>query len=155
MKYLVLAAALAASILIPSCGSATRAVGNTYDPGEEMHDIAYGQISKDNATEPVRKIKLEKNHYSNMADYLRGRVPGLTVGSTPTDGSKPSIHVNGSQTIYGDGSPLILLDGLKIDNIMSIDPNIVDYVEVLKGASATIYGAEGGNGVIMIVTKKK
>lgn len=50
--------------------------------------------------------------------------------------------------------PLLIVDGLKVDNIQYLDPSMIESMEVLKdAASAAIYGAEAGNGVILITTK--
>lgn len=54
----------------------------------------------------------------------------------------------------GNNSPLLIVDGLKVDNIQYLDPSLIKSIEVLKdAASAAIYGAEAGNGVILITTK--
>ena len=52
--------------------------------------------------------------------------------------------------------PLYVVDGLRVNDISSLDPNTIESIEILKdAASAAIYGAEAGNGVVMVTTKKR
>src|SRR5690606_35106280 len=62
--------------------------------------------------------------------------------------------VRGYSSNSGNIGPLLIVDGLKVDNIQYLDPTMIESMEVLKdAASAAIYGAEAGNGVILITTK--
>jgi TonB-dependent SusC/RagA subfamily outer membrane receptor len=71
-------------------------------------------------------------------------------------GVDPSVQVNGNRVVIrGVGSnsstdPLFVVDGVVIPNIDNINPQLVKSIEILKGADASIYGARGANGVIMI-----
>ena len=85
--------------------------------------------------------------YTDMYEYLRGRVPGVAVG---TDNS---ITIRGVNSINLSTEPLILLDGVAITDLSTINPMDVQSVDVLKDASSSIYGARGANGVILITTK--
>lgn len=89
--------------------------------------------------------------YSSITDYLRGRVPGVSVG--PDNGGTPKIYIRGISTNSDATDPLFLVDGVEVFDISGIDPNNVASVEVLKDASASIYGMKGANGVIIIKTK--
>ena len=85
--------------------------------------------------------------YANVLQYLQGRVAGLVVG-------RNGVSIRGRL-----GPPLFILDGIPIpveplDLIESISMFNIDKVEILKGPSAAIYGSLGGNGVIVIYTKK-
>jgi len=95
-------------------------------------------------TTSVRKIdaSLGKNAtYSNIYEMLR---------------VDPSVQVNGNKVVIrGAGSnistdPLFVVDGVVIPTIDNINPQLVKSIEILKGANATIYGARGANGVVMI-----
>ncbi len=90
--------------------------------------------------------------YTNIFDYLEGKVPGITV--------------NGDQiSIRGGGSPLFLLDGMEVSDfppgsgsdvreIRSIHMSEIEKVEILKsGVNMAIFGSKGGNGVIAIYRK--
>lgn len=90
---------------------------------------------------------------------LQGRVAGLTVIDNSNDSPEGSVtmRVRGISSINGSNSPLVVVDGVPMGdagNLTSVNPNIIESVEVLKDASATaIYGSRGANGVIMITTK--
>ncbi len=86
--------------------------------------------------------------YSNMYDYLRGRVPGVQVTSDN------KILIRGVNSINLSTDPLIILDGSEINDLSVINPNDVDSVTVLKDGSASIYGVRGANGVIIITTRR-
>ncbi|HTJ49739.1 MAG TPA: TonB-dependent receptor plug domain-containing protein [Cyclobacteriaceae bacterium] len=83
--------------------------------------------------------------YINILQVLQGRVAGVSVMGNP-----PTV------SIRGGGEPLFLLNGMQVDYTMisNIPVNDVESIDVLKGASASIYGGRGGNGVIAIYTKK-
>ena len=120
----------------------------------ELIDLGYGEVKSKDLTTAVSKVKADKTtaSYSDMGEFLRGRVPGLTVTKTG-DGYKYTIR--STQTIYGDTDPLFVVDGVSVDDISYLNPSEVAHVEVLKdAASASIYGTRGGNGVILITTKK-
>ena len=115
------------------------------EPGDKMVNIGYGYAAKKDLTTSVRKIdaSISKNaNYSNIYEMLRG--------------VDPSVQVNGNRVVIrGVGSnsstdPLFVVDGVVIPNIDNINPQLVKSIEILKGADASIYGARGANGVIMI-----
>jgi TonB-dependent SusC/RagA subfamily outer membrane receptor len=122
----------------------------------DMVNLGYGKVKKKDLSMSVSEVDIDKKtigSYSDMGSYLMGRVPGLTVTKTG-DGYKYSIR--SSDTIYGDTEPLFVVDGMAVDDISYLNPGDVEYVEVLKdAASASIYGTRGGNGVILITTKKR
>lgn len=122
---------------------------------EEEVGLGYGTVRKDQNTYSVERVKPDEKQvsgYNNIIDYLRGRIPGLMIGAS--DGSSmPSITIRGKNSINSSTEPLIIVDGTPTDNIMWINPNDVASVDVLKDASAAIYGSRGANGVILINTK--
>lgn len=88
-----------------------------------------------------------------------GRVPGLTVLRTPNGGY--SLRIRGRSSFYGNDEPLIVIDGMPIrqggasNALMSLDPGDVARIDVLKDAGATAaYGVQGGNGVLLIATRR-
>ena len=135
-------------LLLCSCG-ATRSI-EKYEPDEIT--MGYNGVDSDKNNYAVSKVKPSKDKaitaYSDMYQYLQGRVPGLIV-------SGQNITIRGIGTNSGDSSPLILVDNVEMSDISSIDPKIVSSVEVLKDASASIYGIRGANGVILITTRKQ
>ncbi|MCB9081301.1 MAG: TonB-dependent receptor plug domain-containing protein [Lewinellaceae bacterium] len=91
--------------------------------------------------------------FLGVFDYLRGRVAGLQVfGAFPNQYAV--IRGSGSFTLSSEA--LIVLDGIVVDSDIANTISLQDvaFVDVLKGASASIYGARGANGVIAIYTKR-
>ncbi|MFD2905844.1 SusC/RagA family TonB-linked outer membrane protein [Sphingobacterium anhuiense] len=96
---------------------------------------------------------------TNILQRLNGMTNGLTfqVGKRNVNPqNKTGINIRGYSTINGPLDPLIVLDNFVYEgDIENINPDEVENVTILKDASATsIYGARGGNGVIVITTKK-
>lgn len=106
----------------------------------------------------VNMTDLQKAPVQSFAEALGGRVPGVQVVSPDgKPGSAPTILIRGLGSITQDSSPLYVIDGVPIespDNNM-LDPANIESISVLKDASSTaIYGSRGGNGVIVITTKR-
>src|SRR5690606_34629316 len=91
----------------------------------------------------------------NVSQSLVGRVAGLSIrpnGGAP-GGDNPDIHIRGIVTT-GNNAPLIVVDGIRRDNISQVDPSSIDTVTILKDAAAIApFGIGGANGVILITTK--
>lgn len=128
---------------------------------DEVIVIGYGTQKKSHLTGAISKVTnkgLEQIPTSRAEEALVGKVSGVNIQMVDASaGSAPSIRVRGIGSITADASPLIVLDGVVVssDFFGSLDMNDVESVEVLKdAASAAIYGSRGGNGVIMITTKK-
>lgn len=85
--------------------------------------------------------------YSNIYDYLRGRVAGVLVG--PDN----SIRIRGINSVNSSNEPLFIVNGMEVRDISNINPLDVKSIDVLKDASASIYGNRGANGVIVITLK--
>lgn len=126
------------------------------DAEEELVDVGYGKVKRKHLTTAVSKVNLDEKSvsgYSDIGQFLMGRVPGLTVTKT---GNGYKYVIRSVNTIYGNTDPLFVVDGMTVNDISYLNPNDVDHVEVLKDASsASIYGTQGGNGVILITTKKQ
>ena len=141
---------LAATLLVAvSCGS----TGSTARSAGEQVDVGYGTTDKDNLTYAVSQMTATENDgavYSNMYDYLRGKVPGVYVGP---ENSMSSIVVRGIGTLNSSTVPLVLVDGVEVNDIDVVSPYDVYSVSVLKDSSSSIYGVCGANGVILITTK--
>lgn len=121
----------------------------------ELVSDGYTTIRKRDRTFAADRLVVDEKTsttYTSIVEYLRGRVSGLTVG--PSDGTgQPSITIRGKNSINSGTEPLFIVDGTPTDNIMWINPHDVASVDVLKDASAAIYGSRGANGVIIINTK--
>lgn len=116
--------------------------------------IGYGYIKKKNLTNSVSKVEvneLQVGSYANIGEYLKGRVAGLQVMKV---GSGYKYLIRGVGSLNSPTDPLFLVDGIEVRDIDFVNPNDVLTVEVLKDASASIYGNRGANGVIVITTKR-
>lgn len=90
----------------------------------------------------------------NILQRLDGLVPGLTVNNAPSAAGTP-VLIRGLTSINSNKSPLLVVDGVPLDNINSLNPQDVEDITVLKDASAaSIWGARAANGVIVITTRK-
>lgn len=130
--------------------------------------IGYGKTKKSDLTGSVTAIKpdqLSKGITNNATDMMVGKIAGVdvvTAGGTPGAGAQ--IRVRGGSSLNASNDPLLVIDGLTIDNntatgmtnvLAMINPNDIESFTVLKDASATaIYGSRASNGVIIITTKK-
>ena len=124
---------------------------------EETVVVGYGVQKKSSLTGSVTQVKSEDiagRTITSPAQALQGKTAGVQImTSSASPSSSPSILVRGIGS-NGSSSPLVVVDG-RIGSLAGIDPNDIESMEVLKdGASAAIYGAEAGNGVILITTKK-
>ncbi|WP_285009308.1 SusC/RagA family TonB-linked outer membrane protein [Pedobacter faecalis] len=103
---------------------------------------------------PDLKTLKDRTTSMNILQRLDGLVPGLTVNNAPSASGNP-ILIRGLTSINSNKSPLVVVDGVPLDNINSINPQDVDDITVLKDASAaSIWGARAANGVIVITTRK-
>ncbi len=136
------------TMILSACGSA----GNAQHSADEQVNVGYGSVSKDDLTYSVSTLKPNSDveMYTNMYDYLRGKVPGVEVGP---DNSMSSVHIRGINSINSSTAPLVLVDGAEVPDLDSVSPYDVYSVSVLKDASSSIYGVRGANGVILITTK--
>ena len=100
--------------------------------------------------------ELCKTPYMNLAAALAGRLPGLISrqGNAEPGNEGYSLVIRGLGTSNGR-APLVLIDGVASDNLQTINPRDVESVTILKDAAATVlYGMQGGNGIISVITKR-
>ncbi|MBR5836497.1 MAG: TonB-dependent receptor plug domain-containing protein [Bacteroidales bacterium] len=118
-------------------------------------NIGYGYTDGDDVNSSVKSLKASKNDissYSDIADYIQGRVPGVMVMK---NGGTSRYVIRGIGTNSDSTDPLLLVDDVVVDSFDNILPSQVESVEVLKdAASASIYGIQGAGGVIKITTRK-
>ncbi|KAA2245613.1 TonB-dependent receptor [Chitinophaga agrisoli] len=92
----------------------------------------------------------------NFGQQLQGRAAGVTVTSNGAPGAGVAMRIRGIGTI-NDNGPLYVIDGVstRSQSLNSLNPNDIESIQVLKdAASASIYGAQASNGVVIITTKK-
>ncbi|MGX5819355.1 SusC/RagA family TonB-linked outer membrane protein [Chitinophaga lutea] len=94
----------------------------------------------------------------NVANALAGKLPGVQIiAGNGLPGSQPRILVRGLSSITQNTNPLIIVDGVEVgyNDLNFINPGDIETMDVLKDASASaIYGSRGGQGVILITTKR-
>ena len=120
--------------------------------------IGYGVQKKSDLTGAVASVKAEdlKNRSTtDAAAALQGKAAGVQIlNSSGKPGQGASIRVRGYSSNSSNIGPLLIVDGLQVSSIQYLDPSMIESMEVLKdAASAAIYGAEAGNGVVLITTK--
>ena len=124
---------------------------------DETVVIGYGVQKKSDLTGAVASVReddLKNRSTSDAAAALQGKVAGVqVVTNSGAPGSGTGIQVRGVSSNSGNIGPLIIVDGLKVSSIQYLDPSLIESMEVLKdAASAAIYGAEAGNGVVLVTT---
>ncbi|WP_418669705.1 TonB-dependent receptor plug domain-containing protein, partial [Alistipes finegoldii] len=121
---------------------------------EEVIVIGYGTMKKSDLTGSVASVKasdVTQVSAGSIDKLLQGRVAGLTVIDNSNDSPEGNVtmRVRGISSINGSNSPLVVVDGVPMGdagNLTSVNPNIIESIEVLKDASATaIYGSRGAN----------
>ena len=125
---------------------------------EETVVVGYGVQKKSDVTGSISQVKsedIQNRTITSPESALQGKTAGVQVfTNSARPGASPSIQVRGISS-NGSSNPLYVVDGRRTNSIAGIDPNDIESMEVLKdGASAAIYGAEAGNGVIMITTRR-
>ena len=126
---------------------------------EEVVVIGYGgSKARKDLTGSVGSVsgkKLEAVPVTSAAVALQGKVAGVQV--TTVDGQPGAdvhIRVRGGTSVTQSNEPLYIVDGFQTDNINDIPPSDIASIDILKDASLTaIYGAKGGNGVVVVTTK--
>jgi TonB-linked SusC/RagA family outer membrane protein len=127
------------------------------------------------AMQEVKGDRLTETRDANVANALAGKVAGVQIRQNGTGvGGSTKILIRGNNSITGNNQPLIVVDGVPIDNfsgetadywgnsnadkgsgISDVSPDDIESMTVLKGpAAAALYGSRAGNGVVMITTKK-
>lgn len=119
--------------------------------------IGYGVQKKSDLTGAVASIKSDDIKGLSATDAgaaLQGKAAGVQIINSGGPGEAADIRIRGYSSNSGNIGPLLIVDGLKVDNIQYLDPSMIESMEVLKdAASAAIYGAQAGNGVVIITTK--
>ncbi len=160
MRTAVKGAALALGFaLIQACA------GKATTPGAQPtpQDRAGGEQPAEQAAGAAGTLESEEEsggHFATMVDMLRGRVPGLQIAESPS--GEISIRIRGDQSIYFNGPPLLVVDGVSVpaysfsSTLRAMDPRDVRSIRVLKDVGSTSsYGIRGAHGVILISLKRR
>jgi TonB-linked SusC/RagA family outer membrane protein len=119
--------------------------------------IGYGTQRKRDVTGAVASVngdQLTKQPVQTPTQALQGKVAGVQVLSSGQPNSAPILRIRGTGSVLAGANPLYVVDGVLTDDIRNINNADIVSVDVLKDASAAIYGVRGANGVVIITTKK-
>lgn len=125
----------------------------------EVVVVGYGTMRRKDVTSSITTVNakdLNKGVFTDPAQMLQGKVPGLVVSSTADPNGSPTITLRGASTLRsGAMSPYYVVDGIPGVDISIVSPDDIESIDVLRDATATaIYGSKAANGVIIITTKK-
>lgn len=121
--------------------------------------IGYGTAERQNVTGSIGSIdaaeETETQPVGNITQMLQGRVPGLNAGVATTAEGNISLEIRGQNSIEAGNDPLLVVDGMPyFGSLSNLNPNDIQSIDVLKGASAAaVYGASAAAGVIEVTTK--
>lgn len=123
----------------------------------EVVVIGYGTQRKElvsGAYESLSSETIVRDNPARIEEALQGSAAGVQVNANSgSPGSSYNIRIRGITT-NSNNSPLVLVDGVRIDDLSIVDPNDIERMDIIKDASSAIYGVQGANGVILITTKK-
>ncbi len=149
-----------AILALAACGPRMAQESGQAQPQDSVA-IGYGAQAATNVTGSVSSVDPNRNkaHYASMADYLQAQVAGLQV--VRLGRGDVQLVVRGKSTFgQGDNSALLVIDDKPIApdavsaQLNSLRPEDVVRVDVIKDASAAIYGSRGANGVVLITTRR-
>jgi len=125
---------------------------------DEVVVIGYQSVSKKDLTGAMGLVDTKDTENivkRSVPEALQGLSPGINVRNGGAPGQNAVVNIRGLSTFYGNASPLYIIDGMFADPNITINPNDVESIQVLKDASAAaIYGSRAANGVIIVTTVK-
>lgn len=161
-----------AFIQVNGRGVVNAVLGSENNQLDQIVVVGYGSVKKKDIAGSVQNVtasEIANSHNQNFEKAIQGKVSGVQIISTSgIPGSSFSINIRGRGSINADTQPLYIVDGVQITNgsqssnvltnanvMGGINPDDIESITVLKdGASASIYGAQAANGVVIITTKK-
>ncbi len=124
---------------------------------EKVVVIGYGTQRKRDLTGTITSIggdDIAKMPNTNPISSLQGKVAGLTIVNSGRAGAAPTVRIRGVNST-GNSDPLYVVDGVFQTNIDYLNPGDIESIEVLRDPSSiAIFGLQGGNGVIIVTTKR-
>jgi TonB-linked SusC/RagA family outer membrane protein len=124
---------------------------------DEIVVVGYGTQRKKEVTGAVSVLgseTIETLKPTRVEQALQGQVAGVNITQqSGAPGAASNIRIRGIST-NGNNNPLILVDGSVIEDLSVLNPSDIESINVLKDATAGIYGVRGANGVILITTKR-
>ncbi|NCI46466.1 TonB-dependent receptor [Sediminibacterium soli] len=124
---------------------------------EQVVVIGYGTQRRRDLTGTITTVKgddVAKMPATNPVSSLQGRVAGLTIVNSGRAGSSPTVRIRGVNST-NNSDPLYVVDGVFQTNIDYLNPADIESMEILRDPSSiAIFGLQGGNGVIVVTTKR-
>jgi len=149
ISYLFSIFLFVSALSLLSCG--TPREGTRTD--DQVHNTGYGKVSKRSSSGSINTVERDEtmnNSNLTVLDMLRN-VPGIMIGGGN------SITIRGVSSLTLSSEPLFVLDGVPVgtgyQSVSAMNPRDIKRISVLKGSSASIYGSQGANGVIVIESK--
>jgi TonB-linked SusC/RagA family outer membrane protein len=147
-----------AEVTVTKSGAVSVTLIKRENTNEEVVVVGFGTQKKVDVTGAISSIsgdKINQGVNNSVANSLQGQAAGVTViQNSGEPGGGVNIVIRGTGTI-NDNSPLYVVDGIISPGIGGLNPADVENISILKdAASAAIYGSRGGNGVVIVTTKK-
>lgn len=124
---------------------------------EQVVVVGYGTQRKRDLTGSISSVKgeeLAKQPVLTATQAAQGKIAGVQIISSGQPNTQPQIRVRGTGSVMAGANPLYVVDGVLTDDIRNINSADIVNMDVLKDASAAIYGVRAANGVIIITTRK-
>jgi TonB-linked SusC/RagA family outer membrane protein len=124
---------------------------------EQVVVIGYGTQRKRDVTGAIGNVsgpELAKQPVQTPAQALQGKVAGVQVLTSGQPNAQPQLRIRGTGSVLAGANPLYVVDGVLTNDVRNINNNDIVSIDVLKDASAAIYGVRAANGVVIITTKK-
>jgi TonB-dependent SusC/RagA subfamily outer membrane receptor len=110
------------------------------------------------ASENIATLKNSSFNPGNIQSpyqLMQGRFSGVLISRPGSDLNQNfDVRIRGISTVYGRANPLIVVDGMPTDQLLSVDPNDIESIQILKGSETAQYGIQGASGVVIIKTKR-
>lgn len=124
---------------------------------EQVVVVGYGTQRKRDLTGSISSVKgeeLAKQPVLTATQAAQGKIAGVQIISSGQPNTQPQVRVRGTGSVMAGANPLYVVDGVLTDDIRNINSADIVSMDVLKDASAAIYGVRAANGVIIITTRK-
>ncbi len=129
---------------------------------DEVVVVGYGSLSKKEVSSSIVQVNrgdFQQGAMSNAMEMIQGKVAGLSVNLTsqanPNADLSKALQIRGAASLTASNSPLIIIDGIAGGDYLSLSPQDIESITILKDAgSAAIYGTRGANGVVLITTRR-
>lgn len=119
--------------------------------------VGYGTQRKRDVTGAIASVKgedLARQPVLTATQAMQGKVAGVQIINSGQPNTQPQVRVRGTGSVMGGANPLYVVDGVLTDDIRNINNADIISMDVLKDASAAIYGVRAANGVVIITTRK-